>query len=92
MRSPDSTANPYLAYAVLIYAGLDGYLKKTKLPKPDLARETCGKLPKSAEEALQIFAKSSFVRNVFPEYFVKTYISARSATGPQMCKTRGHRA
>ena len=44
------------------------------MPKPDLARETCGKLPKSAEEALQIFAKSSFVRNVFPEYFVKTYI------------------
>ena len=74
VRSPDSTANPYLAYAALIYAGLDGYLKKTKLPKPDLARETCGKLPKSAEEALQIFAKSSFVRNVFPEYFVKTYI------------------
>ena len=27
VRSPDSTANPYLAYAALIYAGLDGYLK-----------------------------------------------------------------
>ena len=74
VRSPDSTTNPYLAYAALIYAGLDGYLKRTKLPKPDAARETSEKLPKSAEEALQVFEKSSFIRNVFPEYFVRTFI------------------
>lgn len=74
VRSPDSTTNPYLAYAALIYAGLDGYLKRTKLPKPDAARETSEKLPKSAEEALQAFEKSSFIRNVFPEYFVRTFI------------------
>lgn len=74
VRSPDSTTNPYLAYAALIYAGLDGYLKRTKLPKPDAARETSEKLPKSAEEAIQVFEKSSFIRNVFPEYFVRTFI------------------
>ena len=74
VRSPDSTTNPYLAYAALIYAGLDGYLKRTKLPKPDAARETSEKLPKSAEEALQVFEKSSFIRNVFSEYFVRTFI------------------
>ena len=74
VRSPDSTTNPYLAYAALIYAGLDGYLKRTKLPKPDTARETSEKLPKSAEEAIQVFEKSSFIRNVFPEYFVRTFI------------------
>ena len=74
VRSPDSTTNPYLAYAALIYAGLDGYLKRTKLPKPDAARETSEKLPKSADEALQVFEKSSFIRNVFPEYFVRTFI------------------
>ena len=74
VRSPDSTTNPYLAYAALIYAGLDGYLKRTELPKPDAARETSEKLPKSAEEALQVFEKSSFIRNVFPEYFVRTFI------------------
>lgn len=74
VRSPDSTANPYLAYAALIYAGLDGVLKRTKLPKPDSARETSEKLPKSAEEAIRVFEKSSFIRNVFPEYFVKTFI------------------
>lgn len=74
VRSPDSTTNSYLAYAALIYAGLDGYLKRTKIPKPDAARETSEKLPKSAEEALQVFEKSSFIRNVFPEYFVRTFI------------------
>ena len=74
VRSPESTTNPYLAYAALIYAGLDGYLKRTKIPKPDAARETSEKLPKSAEEALQVFEKSSFIRNVFPEYFVRTFI------------------
>ena len=74
VRSPDSTTNPYLASAALIYAGLDGYLKRTKLPKPDAARETSEKLPKSAEEAIQVFEKSSFIRNVFPEYFVRTFI------------------
>ena len=81
VRSPDSTTNPYLAYAALIYAGLDGYLKRTKLPKPDAARETSEKLPKSAEEALQVFEKSSFIRNVFPEYFVRTFIQTLGARG-----------
>lgn len=74
IRSADPTANPYLAYAALIYAGLDGYLKRTKLPKPDASREMSEKLPKSAEEALAAFEKSSFVRNVFSECFVQTFV------------------
>lgn len=74
VRSPDSTANPYLAYAALIYAGLDGFLKGTKLVKADGARETSPKLPASAQEALGIFEKSSFIRNVFPEGLIQTLI------------------
>ncbi len=34
LRSPDPSANPYLAFALLIYAGLDGIQNKTKLPAP----------------------------------------------------------
>ncbi len=74
VRSPDPTANPYLAYAALIYAGLDGFLKRTKLQKPDATPEASDKLPKSAEEALAVFEKSSFIRNVFSEYLVKTFV------------------
>ena len=31
LRSPDPTANPYITFALLIYAGLDGILNKKKL-------------------------------------------------------------
>ena len=34
LRSPDPTANPYLAFALLIYAGLEGIQTKVKLPDP----------------------------------------------------------
>lgn len=34
LRSPDPTANPYLAFALLIYAGLEGIQAKLKLPDP----------------------------------------------------------
>lgn len=34
LRSPDPTANPYLAYALLIYAGLDGIQKNLQPPLP----------------------------------------------------------
>ena len=32
LRSPDCTANPYLAFALLIWAGLDGILNNIALP------------------------------------------------------------
>lgn len=34
LRSPDPTANPYIAFALLIWAGLDGIQKQAELPKP----------------------------------------------------------
>ena len=34
LRSPDPMANPYLAYALLIYAGMDGIEKKMPVPEP----------------------------------------------------------
>ena len=33
LRSPDCTANPYLAFALLIWAGLDGILNNISLPE-----------------------------------------------------------
>ena len=34
LRSPDPTSNPYLAFALLIYAGLDGIANGVSLPEP----------------------------------------------------------
>ncbi|MBR3400955.1 MAG: glutamine synthetase, partial [Parasporobacterium sp.] len=43
LRSPDPCANPYLAYALLIYAGIDGIRNKLALPDPaDLNLFTAG--------------------------------------------------
>ena len=33
LRSPDCTANPYLAFALLIWAGLEGLREKIALPE-----------------------------------------------------------
>jgi len=63
LRSPDSSCNPYLAFTVMLAAGLDGINKKTPLPEPtefdvfsltNTDREERGikSLPESLNEAL----------------------------------------
>ena len=76
LRSPDPTANPYLAYALLIRAGLDGIQHNIPLPLPtDLnlfhadAAETAQlqSLPLSLDEAAMLARESKFVASVLPE-------------------------
>lgn len=73
LRSPDPTANPYLAYALLIYAGLDGIRKKLTVPKEvnmNLYKVDEGdadgleSLPSTLGEALNEAAGSEFIRDV----------------------------
>lgn len=75
LRSPDPTANPYLAYALLIYSGLDGIRKNMTAPAPvnvnlfSAAPEvTAGlkTLPQTLAEAKAIAAGSAFVRSILP--------------------------
>lgn len=79
LRSPDPMANPYIAFALLIYAGLDGIDKNMKLPEPvnkNLYRadkSVTGKLeqlPQSYAQALEIARGSEFVRGVLPGGFI----------------------
>lgn len=78
LRSADPTANPYIVFALLIYAGLDGIDKNMPLPEPvdmDLydAANAAGltKLPDYLSEAVDIAKKSEFVSSVLPENFIK---------------------
>ncbi len=82
LRSPDPLANPYLAFTLLIYAGLYGYKNGLYLPPvSDLnlfnADEsvTAGyeKLPLSIEEAKQAAKNSAFVREHLPERVIDIY-------------------
>ena len=82
LRSPDPTANPYLAFALLIYAGLYGIENKLELPDAvDLnlykaAPETLKnfkQLPKDLKSACAIAAKSDFIKKHIPDAILNIY-------------------
>ena len=82
LRSPDPAANPYIAFALLIHAGLDGLARGLALPPSAdvnlfdapaevLARYRC--LPASLEEARSAAAESAFVREHLPGPLLEAY-------------------
>lgn len=75
IRSPDALCNPYLAFAGLLKAGLEGIKQKFQLPlatdvnlyhlKPDeLVKKGIQTLPTSLEESVRIFEKSDFIKTL----------------------------
>ena len=79
LRSPDPGANPYLAFTLLIYAGLNGISNKLTPPAPaDINLFTANQstlekfrcLPRNINEAVEAAAKSSFI-------FTRTYSVCR---------------
>jgi glutamine synthetase len=82
LRSPDCAANHYIAFALLIYAGIEGIEKKRVPPAPsdiDLFKakaevlEKLQRLPGSLAEALEAAGKSDFVSKVLPKRFFNEY-------------------
>ena len=63
-RSPDSACNPYLAYAVMLAAGLQGIEKKYVLE----ASTDTQLLPSNLEEAITVMEKSELVRQTLGEH------------------------
>lgn len=82
LRSPDPTANPYLAFALMIYAGLEGIRSRLPLCAPSdfnlytadpQALSTLEKLPDSFEKACQAAASSEFIRAHIPAGILAIY-------------------
>lgn len=82
LRSPDPSANTYLAFALMIYATLDGIQNKTKLPaaadfnlyKTD--KDTLAKfrqLPGDYKSACSAAANSDFIRKYIPAVILDIY-------------------
>lgn len=82
LRSPDPTANPYLAFALLIYAGLHGI--KNNIPLPDAHNinlfnadsDTLAhfkKLPETLKEAQAVARESKFLSEYLPEMLINAY-------------------
>ena len=88
LRSPDSSANPYLALAVALRAGLEGIRKQIAPPAPvegnifamsDAKLQAAGveSLPATLIEAIRELEKDELVRDTLGEYIAPLYISAK---------------
>lgn len=80
LRSPDPCINPYLAFAMLIYAGLDGIKRSLELPDAsnvsltDAKEEVIEKLkrlPETYEEARKLAKESEFINKVLNKKLVE---------------------
>ncbi|MBQ8025512.1 MAG: glutamine synthetase [Oscillospiraceae bacterium] len=82
LRSADPTANPYLAFALMVYAGLAGIRENLPLCPPadfnlyTADRDTLSrfeKLPESYQEACDAAVASAFVRDRVPAGILAIY-------------------
>ena len=84
-RSPDPACNPYLAFAVMLAAGLKGIEKGYELPPPveediyEMSEESRKKhgiesLPGSLSEAIQLTEKSELVRETLGDHIFQKFI------------------
>ncbi|MDR0303064.1 MAG: glutamine synthetase family protein [Treponema sp.] len=88
LRSPDPSANPYLAFSLIIAAGLDGIENNIKLPPAvdaDLYKADTGitksleQLPDSLDAAIALAENSKFVKSVIGEELTAKYIEIKKA-------------
>ena len=84
-RSPDPACNPYLAFSVMLAAGLEGIEKEYEVPDPveenvyemteeERERRGIGTLPGSLWEAIQLTEKSELVRKTLGEHVFDSFI------------------
>jgi len=84
-RSPDPACNPYLAFAVMLAAGLKGVEKKYPLPEPveediyemdEKARAAAGitSLPGSLHQAISLVEKSELVRETLGDHIFNKFV------------------
>ena len=81
LRSPDCTANPYLAFALLIWAGLSGIENDIALPEAcnvnlhtaDSRNVTLAPLPKSLSDAEKCAADSNFIAQHLPQSLIEFF-------------------
>lgn len=89
LRCPDPTCNPYLAFAVMLRAGLEGIRNKLMPPEPveeniyqldseSLANRGIDTLPTSLWEALDEVKKNSLVERTLGTDLFQRYVSIKT--------------
>ena len=88
LRSVDPTANPYLAMAVLLEAGLDGIANKIEAPAPVETniyvmsaeeRKAAGitDLPSTLHNAVKALLEDDVVKNALGEHITTNFVEAK---------------
>jgi glutamine synthetase len=88
LRMPDPSANPYLALAVQLGAGLDGVRRKAEPPEPidkniwklsvrERRRYRIQELPRDLGEAITLLKRSTFVRETLGEHVFQNFVAAK---------------
>lgn len=88
LRCPDPSCNPYLAFAAMLAAGLDGIENDRPLPEPteenlyhftdeDLERRNIPTLPSSLADAIMEMEKSDIIRNALGDHVFENLIEAQ---------------
>lgn len=90
LRCPDPAANPYLALAVCLAAGLDGIRNRIEPPAPiekniyemrldEKEAEGIEALPATLDEAIDELEKDEYILNVLGTHISRNYIAAKRA-------------
>lgn len=96
LRSPDSSANPYLAFAVLLAAGLDGIRNQILPPEgidrniqamtdEERARLQIEKLPANLGEAVRELEQDAYIREVLGQKLASDIIASRKQEYQDYC-------
>ncbi len=89
LRCPDPSCNPYLAFAVMVRAGLDGIENDIEVPDPveenlyhfdesERLRRNIKTLPGSLYEALQEMQKDDLVRETLGDHITDRLLEAKT--------------
>jgi glutamine synthetase len=88
LRSPDPSCNPYLAFAVMLRAGLEGIERNLPVPEPveenlyhfdesERARRNITTLPGSLAEALDALESDELLRETLGEHIYERFLEAK---------------
>ncbi|MEG0641020.1 MAG: type I glutamate--ammonia ligase [Clostridium sp.] len=77
IRNPDPSCNPYLAFAVILKAGIDGIKNKTMPDNPIEEGGSLDKLPSSLESAIDELANDIVIKDALKGHIFKTFVEAK---------------
>jgi glutamine synthetase len=88
LRCPDPSCNPYLAFAVMLKAGLDGIKRRLPLPEPieesifqfdatELRRRAIEMLPSTLREAIDELRKDDVIQEALGEVIYENLLEAK---------------